>query len=93
MLYEVITDQQHYIGGRFTGSASGGTFDVINPATEAVIATAARGDGADIDQAVRAAKEAFDAGDWSRAKPSFRRKVLFKAADLIEARSAEMIIV
>jgi len=86
-----VADQQHYIGGRFTGSASGGTFDVINPATEAVIATAARGDGADIDQAVRAAKEAFDAGDWSRAKPSFRRKVLFKAADLIEARSAEMI--
>ena len=28
-----IADQQHYIGGRFIGSASGDTFDVINPAT------------------------------------------------------------
>ncbi len=30
-------------------------------------------------------------GTWSRAKPSFRRKVLFKTADLIEARSDEII--
>ncbi len=86
-----IADQQHYIGGRFVGSASGDTFDVINPATEAVVTTAARGGAAEIDLAVRAAKEAFDGGDWSRAKPSFRRQVLFKAADLIEARSQEFL--
>ena len=86
-----IADQQHYIGGRFVASASGDTFDVINPATEAVVTTAARGGAADIDLAVRAAKEAFDGGDWSRAKPSFRRQVLFKAADLIEARSQEFL--
>lgn len=86
-----IADQQHYIGGRFVGSASGDTFDVINPATEEVVTTAARGGAADVDLAVKAAKEAFDDGAWSRAKPSYRRQVLFKAAELIEARSQEFL--
>ena len=40
---------------------------------------------------MKAAKEAFDGGEWSRAKPSFRREVLLKAADLIEARSEEIV--
>ena len=53
---------QHYIGGRFVDAASGGSFDVINPATEEVVTTAARGDAADISVAVRAAKEAFAGG-------------------------------
>lgn len=86
-----ITARQHYIGGEFSAPASGGTFDVINPASEEVITSAARGDAADIERAVAAAKQAFESGEWSRAKPSFRRKVLFKAADLIEARSAEIV--
>jgi len=86
-----IADQQHYIGGRFIGSASGDTFDVINPATEEIVTTEARRAAVDINLAVKAAKEAFDDGAWSRAKPSFRRQVLFKAADLIEARSQEFL--
>jgi aminomuconate-semialdehyde/2-hydroxymuconate-6-semialdehyde dehydrogenase len=64
---------------------------VVDPATEELLTLAARGGAQDIDAAVRAARAAFDDGAWSRAKPSFRRKVLFKAADLIEARSEEII--
>jgi aminomuconate-semialdehyde/2-hydroxymuconate-6-semialdehyde dehydrogenase len=82
---------EHYIGGRFVASRSGRTFDVVNPATEAVTTVAARGDADDVAAAVAAAKAAFESGEWSRAKPAFRRKVLFKAADLIEARSAEIV--
>ena len=81
---------RHYVGGRFVDAGSGATFDVVNPATEEVVATAARGDGEDIRAAVGAAKDTFEAGDWSRARPSFRREVLFRAADLVEARSAEI---
>ena len=51
----------------------------------------AKGDSADVDAAVAAAKDVFDDGAWSRAKPSFRRKVLTKVADLIEARSDDII--
>ncbi len=86
-----VPGQVHYIDGSFVGSVSGDTFDVINPATEEVVTTAARGGAEDVALAVKAAKEAFDGGEWSHAKPSFRRRVLFKAADLIEARSAEIV--
>ena len=86
-----VPGQVHYIDGSFVGSVSGETFDVINPATEEVVTTAARGGAEDVALAVKAAKEAFDGGEWSHAKPSFRRRVLFKAADLIEARSAEIV--
>jgi aminomuconate-semialdehyde/2-hydroxymuconate-6-semialdehyde dehydrogenase len=86
-----LQDQQHYIGGKFVAARSGQTFDVINPTTEELTTVAARGDAAEIDAAVSAAKEVFDSGEWSRAKSSFRRQVLFKAADLIEARSDEIV--
>ena len=82
---------QHFINGEFVAARSGGTFEVVDPATEQLTTMAARGDAQDIEAAVKAAKDAFDGGAWSRAKPSFRRKVLFKAADLIEARSDEII--
>lgn len=81
----------HFIGGRFVPSISGETFEVIDPATEQVSTLAARGQAADIAAAVRAARQRFDEGSWSRAKPSFRRKVLFRVADLIEQRSDEII--
>lgn len=87
----IVSPQEHYIGGTFVGAKSGQTFPVVNPATEEVVATAARGGGADVDAAVASAKAAFDGGEWSRAKASFRRKVLFKAADLIEARSKDIV--
>jgi len=41
---------------------------------------------------VRSALERFEEGTWSRAKPSFRREVLFRVADLIEARSQEIAV-
>ena len=37
-----VPGQVHYIDGSFVGSVSGDTFDVINPATEEVVTTAAR---------------------------------------------------
>ena len=86
-----VPPPRHFINGEFVAARAGGSFEVVDPATETLTTMAARGDAADIEAAVRAAKDAFDGGAWSRAKPSFRRKVLFKAADLIEARSDEII--
>lgn len=87
----IVAGQQHYIGGQFVPATSGEVFDIVNPATESVVTTAARGNADDINKAVKAAKESFDDGAWSRAKPSYRRQILFKAADLIEARSREFL--
>ncbi len=87
---EQVQPARHFIGGEFRDSLSGQVFDVISPVTEQRVTTAARGDAADVAAAVGAAKQSFDAGEWSRAKPSFRRQVMMKAADLIDARYPEI---
>jgi aldehyde dehydrogenase (NAD+) len=48
------------------GSANGGTFTTINPATEQPLGEAADADAADMDRAIAAARVAFDKSDWSR---------------------------
>jgi aldehyde dehydrogenase (NAD+) len=78
------------IGGRWTPAASGKTFDTINPATEEVIAQVAEGDAEDVDQAVAAAREAFENGPWSRMDARDRGRTLHRLADLIEEESEEL---
>lgn len=50
------------IGGMWQEAVSGNRFEIINPATGHVLATVAEGDSGDFDQAVRAARQALDAG-------------------------------
>jgi len=73
-----------FIGGKFVKSLSGKTFDVVNPADETVIATIDRGSPEDIDAAVKAARNAFDNGPWTRMDPSSRADCMFRLADLIK---------
>lgn len=61
------------------------TMDVINPATEEVLAVCPRGSEAQLDAAVAAAKAAFPA--WSRRSMQERRDLLLKLADAIEAKT------
>ena len=55
-----ITSARMVIGGEHVDAADGQTFEVINPATGKVIATAPLGGKADVDRAVAAAQKAFD---------------------------------
>ncbi len=77
------------IGGQEIAAAAGATFDRVDPVTGQVATTASAGRKADVDAAVEAAAAAFPA--WSRTGPSERRKILNKAADLLEARTQEFI--
>ena len=52
---------QAFIDGKFVDAASGKTFDSINPATGAVLASVAEGDAEDVNRAVTAARRAFEA--------------------------------
>jgi aldehyde dehydrogenase (NAD+) len=54
------------IDGKWVDSASGKTFETINPATGEVIANVAEGDKADVDKAVKAARKAFEKGPWRK---------------------------
>jgi len=62
--------------------------DVINPATEEVLAQAPRASKAQLDLAVAAAKRAFP--KWSRTSIDERKKVLTAIADVIQANAAEL---
>jgi phenylacetaldehyde dehydrogenase len=78
-----------FIGGQHRKSQSGKTFETPNPATGKTLATVAEGDAADIDEAVRAARAAYD-GAWSDLTPSSRGKILWKIGDLIEEHAEEL---
>jgi gamma-glutamyl-gamma-aminobutyraldehyde dehydrogenase len=79
-----------FIDGRFRPAASGARFVTENPATGQPLAEVAAGDATDVDDAVRAARAAFDDGRWSRQSPSDRKHVLLRLADLIEANLEEL---
>lgn len=79
-----VSDQGHFINGRFTAAQDGGTLDVLSPIDGRVFARIARGTAEDVEQAVAAARIAFEAGSWSGAAPAQRKKVLLKLAELIE---------
>jgi succinate-semialdehyde dehydrogenase/glutarate-semialdehyde dehydrogenase len=77
-----------HIGGTWTRAASGRTLDVVNPATEDVIGTAAHAGIADLDAAIAAAETGF--ATW-RATPAHARAALMrKAAGLIRDRANDI---
>lgn len=78
--------RSNYIGGAWTPSASDGSIDVVNPATEAVIDQIPAGHPADVDHAVAAARRAL--GPWSTAPAPERARYLEAAANLLDERSA-----
>jgi len=76
---------QVFINNRFVDSVSGKTFPTINPATGEKICEVAEGDKADVDVAVKAAKEAFKLGSpWRTMDASERGNLLNRLADLLE---------
>ncbi len=82
---------QNFINGQSLPSKSGRTSEVINPATGAAYATAAVSDAADIEVAMKAAKNAFV--DWRDSTPSERQRALLKTADALESRADELIAI
>jgi len=73
------------IGGEWRSGQEEKTFDIVEPATSEVMARAAVASPADVDRAVKAARDAFERGSWSEAPASGRAKVLYKIAELIRA--------
>ncbi|MAZ16607.1 NAD-dependent succinate-semialdehyde dehydrogenase [Oricola sp.] len=73
-----------YIDGLWREGAGSERFDVLNPATEEVLASVASAEIADADAALDAAQAAF--ADWAGRKPRERAEVLRKAFELMTAR-------
>ena len=79
---------QLFIANEWTPARNGQTFEAINPSTEEILTQVARGGPEDIDDAVAAAREAFD-GPWRRVKPEERGRLLYRVARELEARINE----
>jgi aldehyde dehydrogenase (NAD+) len=78
-----------YIGGDWITSTANDGFDVVVASTEEMLGRIAFASEADIDLAVKAARDAFDNGPWPQLSPSERATYLLKIADALEARSDE----
>jgi phenylacetaldehyde dehydrogenase len=78
-----------HIGGA-TRFGRGALMPVLDPTSTEVVAEIPAGDAHDVDQAVTAARAAFDNGPWSRIKPHVRAHLILKLADAIEANAAAL---
>jgi acyl-CoA reductase-like NAD-dependent aldehyde dehydrogenase len=86
----MMTKTQLLIGGAWRDASDGGAYDDINPATGAKIADVADATRDDVEAAVAAARRAFDAGRWATMAASRRGKIVYKIAQLIGERAAEI---
>ncbi|HSY14401.1 MAG TPA: aldehyde dehydrogenase family protein, partial [Jatrophihabitantaceae bacterium] len=77
------------INGEVMPARSGRTFESINPATGDLLVHIAEGDSADVDDAVRAARAAFE-GEWSRWRPHDRQRALIRLAELVESHADQL---
>jgi len=84
--------QRLVIGGKRTDSSSGETFETVNPATGEVLARVARGNAADVDLAVAAARRAFEDRAWRTLSAYDRSNLLLKLADLIERHADDLAV-
>jgi len=83
-------DGRALIDGQRCNSLSGETFIKHSPVDGRSLGAVARGQAADIDLAVAAARKAFDRGDWSRRAPAERKQVLQRFANAILAAGEEL---
>jgi len=74
-----------YIDGRWQPALAGGTIDILDPATEEVVATAAQAERADVEAAIAAAEKAYQS--WRQVPAWDRSKLIRKAAQLLEERA------
>lgn len=82
---------ENFIGGRWVPARSGTTLDIVDPATGSVVFSSPDSGADDVDDACRAAADAFTA--WGRTTPAERMSALLKLADAIEARTDDIVAV
>jgi len=79
-----------HIGGEFVEGVRKGWLPVIDPSTEDTFAEVPAGTAEDVDRAARAARSAFDSGDWPATTAQDRGRLLFKLADRIRAEAPRL---
>lgn len=84
----MIIKDKCYVDGQWRPPVGTNTADIVNPATEEVVARVSLGSEADIDSAVRAARAAFDS--WSQTPAKDRATYIDKIVAGLEARTDDL---
>jgi len=90
VMLQSISAYKMYVGGKWIDSESGRILDVVYPYTGEVWARVPRGTASDVDVAVKAAREAFESGDWNRASGAVRGHFLHRLGDLIKENAEHL---
>ncbi len=86
----LLIEGRHYINGKHVEAASGARFTRTRPMDGRPGASIARGGSADIDDAVKAARAAFQSGIWRNLEPVARKKIMLRWAGLIREHGEEL---
>ncbi|OBI19243.1 aldehyde dehydrogenase family protein [Mycobacterium sp. E2497] len=78
-----------YIDGRLRDSSTGKTVDNVNPATEEVLGTCTDAGAEDMEQAIAAARRAFDSTDWS-TDHEFRKRCLLQLHNALQEEKEDI---
>ncbi|OBI44832.1 aldehyde dehydrogenase family protein [Mycobacterium sp. E796] len=78
-----------YIDGRLRDSSTGRTVDNVNPATEEVLGTCTDAGAEDMEQAIAAARRAFDTTDWS-TDHEFRKHCLLQLHNALQEEKEDI---
>jgi len=84
------TETRLLINNEWVLSESDKTFSTFNPATGEELAQISEADSADVDKAVRVARNAFERGPWRKTNASERGRLLNRLADLCEQNADEL---
>lgn len=85
-----IAEHGQFIGGKPVAGASGRMAELLDPATNRVVAHVASGTKEDVDAAVDAARRAFETPEWRDLDPSKRGRLLFLLGQQIRDRFEEL---
>jgi betaine-aldehyde dehydrogenase len=85
-----LRELRNFVNGEFKSTQEGATLDVINPSTGEAYATSPLSGAADVDEAMRAARAAFEGG-WRDTTPSERMGHLLRMADAIEQNAERLV--
>jgi len=89
---EIKSEYGLFINGKFMKSKSGKTFATINPANEQKLAMVADANAADVDLAVKAARNAYNK-TWSKMPAPERAKYIYRIARIIQERAREFAVI
>jgi betaine-aldehyde dehydrogenase len=81
---------KHYINGQWVDSSNPIKLDIINPATQKVIARAPSATKEETEEAIKIARRTFESGIWSDQSQQERAAVLLQIADLLQENMDEI---